>query len=178
MSFSKPTKSKKVPSRNTDIRQSGRSDIPALRVIRREALQTEPLAFTADLEAEAAIDWAGRLEDPNGAIFLAFSNHEPVGMTGIVQGRSSKTRHSAMIWGVYVSPAYRRQGIARALLENAFDWAGNRGILTVRLGVTTVNFPALQFYSRLGFTIYGTEPMAMIVNGKRYDEYLMARGIE
>ena len=47
----------------------------------------------------------------------------------------------------------------------------------VNLTVTAVNEAALHLYQRHGFRIYGTEPDALKVAGRNYDEHLMTREI-
>ncbi|MGK7930028.1 MAG: GNAT family N-acetyltransferase [Microcystaceae cyanobacterium] len=55
------------------------------------------------------------------------------------------------IFLLYVKPAYRRQGIATALLEKAQTWAINRGDRQIGLQVFGNNKPALSLYQGLGF---------------------------
>lgn len=55
------------------------------------------------------------------------------------------------IFLLYVKPAYRRQGIATALLEKAQTWARNRGDRQIGLQVFGNNQPALSLYQGLGF---------------------------
>ncbi|MNL14628.1 hypothetical protein D3C87_1355770 [compost metagenome] len=49
-----------------------------------------------------------------------------------------------------------------------------RGIRQVQLSVTANNAAAAALYASLGFAVYGHEPEALCVNGKLYDEALMA----
>jgi GNAT superfamily N-acetyltransferase len=148
-----------------------------LRAIRLEALENHPTAFSADIERDRQTDWAARLQNTQGAIFIAYEGSHPAGMTGIQPGSSSKTRHSAFIWGVYVRPASRRKGIAKALLEAALEWGKGHGIVIVRLGVVSGNQAALDLYTRMGFQPYGNEPQALLVDGRSYDELLLAKKI-
>jgi RimJ/RimL family protein N-acetyltransferase len=94
-------------------------------------------------------------------------------MTGIVRGNSPKTRHDALIWGVYVKPEWRGLHIAAELIHSCFEWAKARKVVLTKLGVVTVNQSAIRCYERCGFKIYGTEPRAIFYEGKYYDEYLM-----
>ena len=62
--------------------------------------------------------------------------------------QTSKIGH---IGGVYVTPAYRRQGVAAALMEEAFKWLRERKIEYVDLNVVVQNTEAIAAYSALGF---------------------------
>jgi len=48
------------------------------------------------------------------------------------------------------------------------------GLRVVRLGVVTSNASAIRLYLRHGFTVYGVEREALVVDGVSHDELLMA----
>ncbi|MNU00746.1 putative acetyltransferase [compost metagenome] len=76
---------------------------------------------------------------------------------------------------MYVAPAERGRGLGRLLMRAAIDHARTmRGIRQVQLSVTANNVAASALYASLGFTVYGHEREALLVNGKLYDEALMA----
>lgn len=62
-----------------------------------------------------------------------------------------------LFWGqlhikyVYVEPAYRQQGIASKLIQNAFDYG--RSYKCTFAFVETMSFQAPNFYTKLGFTV-------------------------
>ena len=95
-------------------------------------------------------------------------------MTGIARASSPKTRHGAWVWGVYVRPEWRGLHIAEELIRACIAWAKTRNIVVAKLGVAAVNQPAIRCYERCGFKTFGTEPRAILYDGKYYDEYLMA----
>jgi ribosomal protein S18 acetylase RimI-like enzyme len=55
------------------------------------------------------------------------------------------------IFLIYVDPSYRRQGIAKALMEYAQTWAKERGYNQIGLQVFTDNQPAIDLYQQLGY---------------------------
>jgi ribosomal protein S18 acetylase RimI-like enzyme len=55
------------------------------------------------------------------------------------------------IFLVYVSPSHRRQGIAKALIQEAQNWAIARGDKQIGLQVFPQNESALNLYHNLGF---------------------------
>src|SRR5574341_2457055 len=85
------------------IRDATPADTMPFRELRLEALQDNPTAFSADYQTNASQPpdfWQDRLkEDENATIFFAEHEHHLIGMTGILRGRSPKTKHSAWIWG-------------------------------------------------------------------------------
>jgi ribosomal protein S18 acetylase RimI-like enzyme len=66
-------------------------------------------------------------------------------------------RH-AHIFLLYVLPEHRRQGIGKALMQYAEDWARNRGDRQIGLQVFTSNTAALNLYNQLG---YQTQSLSM-----------------
>lgn len=85
-------------------------------------------------------------------LFLAYDGAEAIGMciTYIAEHYRSAVlgRVYAMLHGVFVKPAYRRRGIARALTEAAVAWAKERNCYSVRLHASDMARP---LYLSLGF---------------------------
>ena len=76
---------------------------------------------------------------------------------GLIVGRLSLARdqhpasaHVADL-GLMVAATHRRQGIGRALLEEAVDWARERGVTKLELHVFPHNEAAIALYDRFGF---------------------------
>ena len=166
------------------IRPVIKSEISELCQLRLEALQNEPEAFSRDYATDrnnspaAWEKWLGQRSDgTSGIIFVACADDQLAGMMGIARGCTAKTLHSGFIWGVYVRPGYRRQGLARQLMEACIEWAHERGVEIVKLGVTNTNVAAIRFYAACGFHVYGIEPKALWYNDRYYDELLMVREI-
>jgi len=163
------------------IRESTSSDLMQYRELRLGALQDSPTAFSADYELnlnQSMSFWEGRVQpDEHGKLFFAEHASQLIGMAGIRQGESPKTKHGGYIWGVFVRPEWRGLHIAEAFIDTCIEWAKWKGIDIVKLGVMTNNAPAVRCYERCGFTIYGTEPRGVLYEGKYYDEYLMSRSL-
>lgn len=62
------------------------------------------------------------------------------------------------ITNIAVSPIYRRQGIAKALLCEIIDYARKKDIAFLTLEVRASNRPAIALYESLGFEQVGTRP--------------------
>ena len=158
------------------IRRLGPEDAADYRALRLEALRDEPTAFGASAEEEAAqpLDWfAARLAA--SVVLGAFSAGALVGTAGYYRPDGAKSAHIGQVVGIWVTPAARRAGHARALLAGLLDRAARDGLLVLRLSVKTGNAPAIALYRSAGFEIYGTERAALCVDGVLVDEHLMER---
>jgi GNAT superfamily N-acetyltransferase len=58
------------------------------------------------------------------------------------------TEREALVVNVYIAPAYRRQGLARRLLEAILAWSASKGIERVALHPSAMGRP---LYESLGF---------------------------
>ena len=154
------------------LRQLSAVDAPAFRDLRLLGLQESPTAFGgayADEQHRTVEDFAGSIA--NSHIVGGFIADRLVGVAGFYVMAQQKSAHRGGIWGVYVHPEARRQGVGRAVLETVIAHARDR-VLQVHLSVTTGS-AALRLYQQLGFEIYGTEPRALCVDGNYVDEHLM-----
>jgi RimJ/RimL family protein N-acetyltransferase len=160
------------------VREASPADAAPFRELRLGALRDHPIAFTADYQknfSQPLKYWEDMLaaQPDDSTIFLATSEGALIGMTGVARGSAPKTRHSAWIWGVYVTPAWRGLHVAEELIRACFSWAKDRNIVLAKLGVAAVNQSAIRCYERCGFKIYGTEPRAVFYEAQYYDEHLM-----
>lgn len=160
------------------LREASPGDAIPFRELRLYALQESPTAFSADYQRSLGYSpqyWEDMLSmhTDESTIFLAEHENHLIGMTGIARGGSPKTRHSATVWSVYISPEWRGLHIAEALIHASFNWARARKIVAARLGVTATNTSAIRCYERCGFKITGTEPRALYYQGQYLDFYMM-----
>jgi ribosomal protein S18 acetylase RimI-like enzyme len=88
--------------------------------------------------------------------------------------RQRKLEHKALIWGMYVAPEARGNGIRRALLLAALELARSvPAIRQVNLFVNASNSPAILLHKTVGFEVFGRERGGMIVDGELQDELHM-----
>ena len=161
------------------VRRLTPNDAAPLRQLRLDALVETPESFGSSYEEEHTLtladirEWIMPADD--SAMFGVFMQDTLAGMVGVGRQRKLKMRHKAHIWSMYVAPAQRGRGLARLLMQAAIAHARTmRGIRQVQLSVTANNAPAAALYRSLGFAVYGHEPEALCVNGRLYDEALMA----
>lgn len=162
----------------TTIRQLVPADLPAFRVIRLQALRRHPEAFSSSYEEESVYQLADfsrfiPTEPPNVG-FGAFAGDALVGMASLRVESRLKTHHKGTLIGVYVEPAHRRGGTARALVTAVLDSARAAGLDGLRLSVTEGNANAEALYASLGFRRYGVEPRALMIGDVPYNDVLMA----
>lgn len=161
------------------IRRLGSSDAQAFQTLRLAALRAAPSAFSSSYEEECETALA-TIESNLSArnLFGAFDGEELVGMVGVGREQAPKLRHKGYIAAMYVADVYRGKGAGRLLLKHALDFAASlEGLRQLTLVVTAGNAPAIALYESVGFTVYGTEPRALLADGVFYDNVLMARGL-
>lgn len=161
------------------IRPLQAADADAYRALRLFALEESPASFGASQEEINVIareEIARQLEEASkeGGILGAFADRELVGLACMSRCEGIKERHKAWIWGIFVRPERRRQGVGRALLEQLLQKASvMEGLLLVKLTLEASNRPARALYYQFGFDRFGTEPLAININGHFYDEDYM-----
>ena len=62
---------------------------------------------------------------------------------------------AAGVYGMWVAPEARGQGVGGALLDAVEGWAREMGYGLVGLGVTTTNEPAIHLYANHGYADLG-----------------------
>jgi RimJ/RimL family protein N-acetyltransferase len=143
------------------------SDAPEYRELMLEAYEQASDAFTSTAEErsrESLSWWQRRIESTDGLTesFGAFAQSSMIGTVALEYAAKPKTRHSALLIGMYIRPAWRGAGAAKALLHAAIASAVARPeIQNVRLTVTEGNEPAIRLYKSAGFVAWGTEPQAI-----------------
>jgi ribosomal protein S18 acetylase RimI-like enzyme len=165
------------------IRPIRGNDVEAFKALRLEALKSHPEAFGADYHESLAAPesmWRERIQpsfDNTGRIFLADAGGQLAAMTGVLREKGTKVDHSAFIWGVYVRPAFRGQGLGERMIRSAIGWCEETKLRFVRLTVVTSNHAAIRCYKRCGFEEVGVQPEVIRVGDTYHDELLMVRRI-
>jgi RimJ/RimL family protein N-acetyltransferase len=165
-----------------EIRVLLADDAAAFQELRLLALRECPTAFSSSYEEECDIPLTRVAERvaaaPDRAVFGAFDDGRLVGALGLLRERHRKLSHKALVWGVYVAPAFRKRGVGRRLLRAALDHAAAMsGLRQVSLGVNANNSASIALYKSLGFEPYGVEKGFMMVDGILHDEIHMSRVI-
>lgn len=160
-----------------NIRRLVAEDTSKYRTIRLEALKTSPEAFASSFEEEAGepIVWFGKAlgsHELGDFVLGAFDpSDQLIGIIGFYRESLLKLRHKGNIWGMYVRPERRGQGIGTSLLATALDRIRALPQLRqVNLCISVANHAALHLYEQAGFQSYGVEPGAYRVGDQFHDE--------
>lgn len=142
-----------------------------------EAVSAEPEAWliSADGEWRSVGDERRYLKAvrryPHAAVYVAERVRDGaiVGRLSLARDTHPASAHVADL-GLMVASDFRRQGVGRALLEAAVDWARGAGVRKLELHVFPWNEPAIALYERFGFEREGFRKG----HYRRADEYVDA----
>jgi RimJ/RimL family protein N-acetyltransferase len=126
-----------------------------LREVRLAALRESPDAFLSSHSEESAFEeqkW--RAEFVRGEWTIEIRNDEPIALVGVTreQGTPPDECYLEYMW---VSPGFRRRGVATDLIKTVLRHLLNRGFVTIWLWVLEGNEPARRLYEKCGFTSTG-----------------------
>ncbi len=131
------------------VKQLNENDAAAYRALRLEALRTEPDAFCSDFatenqKPELFLEKCLKEGSEVPFVFGAFSDDQLVGIAGFAGDELIQ---------LYVTPAYRRKGLARklALAATAHAFQQVRLLLYINVAVVLHENNALKFYETVGF---------------------------
>ena len=130
------------------IRQAQRGDLPAITGL---ASRLWPDATVPELEDS----FSSLLSHSDAAVFLAFSNSQPVGFAqcqlrhDYVEGTDSSP--VGYLEGIYVEELHRRRGFARLLLAACEVWAQEQGCTEFASDCELDNIDSFHFHLGLGF---------------------------
>ena len=138
------------------LRKLESHEVSLHRELRLRALQEAPDSFGetfADVASRPLAYWEeltrSVTESGRHVMFLAFEDNDVLGSTyGLLdRGQSEVGR----VGGMWVEPAWRRRGVGRALLQQVFSWARERGLSRLALWTPSHSPAALLLYRQAGF---------------------------
>ena len=139
------------------IRRIQMGETALYKQIRLASLKDAPYAFetTYDSASQRSEEmWNARVqsnaEGNDEAIFLAFSDHLPIGIAALVRIKGQTDTGELM--QVWVSPEHRGTGVAWDLMNSIFQWGQENNFHRIITGVTRANAGALKFYIKYGFS--------------------------
>lgn len=163
-----------------NIRLLNESDSQVYQIVRLRALKNDPDSFGSTYEQEAVRPlekFAERIQHTNNQFTLGCfdDSHSLIGIVNFVREDRLKTAHKGNVYGMYVEPEFRGQGIGRSLLLALIETATREcdGLEQIHLTVVSNNASAIRLYTSLGFEVYGVEPHALKFDGHYFDEDLM-----
>jgi RimJ/RimL family protein N-acetyltransferase len=163
-----------VSAEDIAIRPITRDETPVWRALRLEAMRAYPAAFSSSAE-----DWetlpleevAARIPQGGGddVLYGVYLDGELSGCAGFAREKGTKERHKGLLWGVYLREGLQGRGLGERMTQMVIDWARPRVDL-LHCSVGSDNLGARALYLRLGFVLFGTEPRALRIDGRDYDE--------
>jgi ribosomal protein S18 acetylase RimI-like enzyme len=168
-----------------DIVPVSSENVVAFRELRLRGLREHPEAFGESAEAFESRSLESISErilgqSKLGAFIIAAVSQSGtmLGCVGLAVQEPGKSRHRAIVWGMYVIPEARGQQVGRLLLDELLARAEKLDFLEqIHLSVVTSNRAAVRLYANMGFKTFGTDPRALKVDGRYFDEYLMVRPV-
>lgn len=140
------------------------------RALMLDAYARHPEAFTSSVGERTALPlawWQARLAEGPQAdelVWASVAGDEILGVAGLSFERREKVRHKATLFGMYVRPDVRGQGLGRELVDAVLAHARDcPGIALLQLTVTDGNAGAIALYRSAGFEAWGREPQAVRV---------------
>ena len=157
-----------------EIRPLGTDDAAEFHALRLRGLSESPEAFGMSFAEDVATPLeavAERLTPsraPTGRVVVgAFIDGVLVGVVGCGQDARLKSRHRAVIWGMYVAPEARGRGVGRRLIDRVISEARTwPDVERLFLTVTERSHAARALYGAVGFQPFGREE-----DGLRQDGY-------
>jgi ribosomal protein S18 acetylase RimI-like enzyme len=135
------------------------------RALRLASLAESPDAFGAQLSEQQDWPetlWKMRLEagifSEDACPLLAQCDGGPAGLIwGKVEGAAASKDHGpdVHVYQVWVAPAYRGNGVGKALLDAVIDWARAKNARAIHLSVALGAKSATRLYQRAGFIAIG-----------------------
>jgi ribosomal protein S18 acetylase RimI-like enzyme len=160
------------------------ADADAYLRVRLLQVELEPNAFAEspiEVRGKTAVGTAERLAAPRDISFIvgAFADGEIVATAGYFRRIEIKTRHKGRVWGVFVAPAHRGQGLGRLVMNKLIAEARTiDGLEQLDLTVAESQVAAKKLYESLGFRVYGREARSLRVSDAYVDEELMVMRLD
>jgi ribosomal protein S18 acetylase RimI-like enzyme len=162
------------------VRVLGSADAAAFRALRLQALAEDRANFASIYEDERdtplSVVAQRMVAAPDRAIVGAFDGPTLVGLAAWHREEIDGLEHQGFVWGVFVSPSHRGQGLARLLLNRVIDLARRaQGIKELTLVAYADNGHALALYESLGFVTHGRQPNGSGADSRPDDLHMRLR---
>lgn len=161
------------------IRILNESDAQLYQELRLNGLKVNPEEFGSTYEREVKFPLetvAERLKPTKDKFVLgAFDDSGLlVGIVTFIRENRLKTSHKGNVFGMYVAPEDRGQGLGKSLMVELIRRVKNcDGLEQINLTVVSENGSAKKLYKSVGFEVYGVERNALKFNEQYFDEDLM-----
>ena len=158
------------------IRDALESDLPIIIDIYNATVPTRMV--TAELEpttVEARLPWFQEHSSGQHPFWVVESDGRVIGWLDFKKFLPRCAYRGTAEISVYVDDRFRRQGVARRLLEEAIARAPSLGITALVGLIFAHNEPSLKLFERLGFDRWGLLPRIARLDGVERDLIVMGR---
>jgi len=158
------------------IRDALESDLPVIIDIFNATVPTRMV--TAELEpttVAARLPWFREHSSDQHTFWVAESDGRIIGWLDFKKFLPRCAYRGTAEISVYVDQNFRRQGVARRLLEEAIAHGPSFGITTLVGLIFAHNAPSLKLFERLGFERWGLLPRIARLEGNERDLVIMGR---
>lgn len=162
-----------------EIRLLTPDDAEAWWHLRLDGLRSDPTAFADSSEEhitttlDTARERLAAADPQRNFVVGSFADGKMTGTAGFYRFHHVKESHKGHIWGVYVRPESRGQGVARALMQEIIRRAREiNGLEQITL-VASAHLPAQKLYKSVGFEAYGIEPHSLKIGQEYVNDVLM-----
>ena len=158
------------------IRDALESDLPAIIAIYNATVPTRMV--TAELEpttVEARLPWFREHSPDQYPFWVVENDGHVIGWLDFKKFLPRCAYRGTAEISVYIHETFRRQGVARCLLEEAIARAPSLGINAIVGLIFGHNEPSLKLFERLGFERWGRLPRIAQLDGNKCDLVIMGR---
>lgn len=135
-------------------------------------LAPDEVTLTVEQEKGVINDF---LSSARAILLVAEVDGKVVGELSLKAISSRRAVQHVATLGMSVKDGFRRQGVGRALLTAAIEWAPSAGIKRIELYVYARNTPAIALYEKHGFVTEGRRKNFIREGDTYLDDFVMAR---
>ena len=158
------------------IRHAVAADLPAVVEIYNASIPGRmATADTAPVTVAQRDEWYRAFDPASRPLWVMDADGGIAGWLGLRSFYGRPAYHRTVESAVYVSPGFRRRGIARVLLAHALDAAPALGIATVLGFVFAHNQPSIALFEQHGFARWGLLPRVCELDGAEKDVLILGR---
>ena len=139
------------------IRTATREDLPAILAIYNDAiLHTTAIYDYIPHTLDERTRWFEQLQSAGYPLFVAEEKDQIAGFADYGSFRNWPAYKYTVEHSIYVHPAFRRQGIARKLMQALIADAEKHEYITMIAGIDSQNEGSIHLHEALGFIRTGT----------------------
>ncbi|MES3022993.1 MAG: GNAT family protein [Pseudomonadota bacterium] len=158
-------------------------DVEAFRSLRLSGIRESPgvaWASYAEESAQTIEHMRQRLmATPFQMVIGVFSGDRLVAMSGFKREAMAQIQHRGNIWGLYVAPEARGQGVAGKLIEGLLREVRRiPELVQLTLVVSSDNEAAKALYAKFGFVKTGVDQRSVCIDGHFHDEDRMVLRVD